>query len=982
MFKRLMSRCALAALSLGIAGGALAQGTQAGVLSGQVQSSDGQPLPGVTITAQSPALQGLRTAVSDSNGGYIIKALPPGAYTVTFELTGMSTVRKSLTVALGASAQADASLSVAAVEETVTVTAEAPSALEQSTVGANYGYKAVDQLATGRTLAAIAELAPGLSDNTPNADQVTISGSFAFDNVFLVNGVDVNDNLFGSPNSLFIEDAFEEVQVLTSGISAEYGRFSGGVINAVTKRGGNAFSGSFRVDYTNPAWRDENPLERCEAPGQNPATCVPVDRSVDRTGQEQPTNKTYTATLGGPILKDRLWFFGSARSQDLQVGQLLQFSAIPYTQQQTDDRYQAQLTGTLAQNHTLQASYIDTEVEQFGPSLAGFAADPATFYIPSRTTPQSLFAANYNGVISPSLFAEVQYSQKKFKFENTGGQSTAFVDSPIFTNDGTHYYNAPYFASKDPEDRDNRQITGSLSYFLSTSSLGRHDLKAGYENYRSTNTGGNSQSQTDYTLYADYVGEGTVSGPALDAQGRFQPIFEPGANLAIRWYSTPGARIDITTQSFFLNDKWQIDSHWSANLGLRYERVRSDATGGIIGVDTDNLVPRLALGWDAKGDGKVRLDATYAQYAGKFAETQFANNTTVGNPAYLYLLYTGPAGVGRGCAGCFDPANYTEVLGGGFPTATKSFAPNLSSPTTREWTFSAGVALPRGGYVKAVYSDRAVSNFFENFVDQSTGQTDVSVDGVDLGAFDRTLYANTDDLVREYRAVQLQASYRLTDAWTVQGHWTHQLRNYGNYEGEGTNTPGATSNFGDYPEIFNQARHYPLGRLNDYQADKLRLWTNYDLGLGRAGRLNLGLLFRYDSPLTGSNVANNQGFSSVQRQGFVYYATGPAVPANDVFFGERGTVEFDAQTDVDLALNYEVPLFKSLRPYVKLDVRNVFNNQAQILGNTAVAQDPNSPVDELGLRTGFRTGATYLAPRNNADYQLPRELRLSLGFRF
>ncbi len=77
-----------------------------------------------------------------------------------------------------------------------------------------------------------------------------------------------------------------------------------------------------------------------------------------------------------------------------------------------------------------------------------------------------------------------------------------------------------------------------------------------------------------------------------------------------------------------------------------------------------------------------------------------------------------------------------------------------------------------------------------------------------------------------------------------------------------------------------------------------------------------------------------------------------------------------------------MPLFKSLRPYVKLDVRNVFNNQAQILGNTAVSQDPNSPVDELGLRTGFRTGATYLAPRNNADYQLPRELRLSLGFRF
>ena len=113
-------------------------------------------------------------------------------------------------------------------------------------------------------MADIAELAPGLTANTPNADQVSISGAFAYDNVFLVDGVDINDNLFGSPDNLFIEDAIEETQVMTSGVSAEYGRFSGGVINAVTKSGGNEFSGSFRTDLGNPEWRDENPFERRE----------------------------------------------------------------------------------------------------------------------------------------------------------------------------------------------------------------------------------------------------------------------------------------------------------------------------------------------------------------------------------------------------------------------------------------------------------------------------------------------------------------------------------------------------------------------------------------------------------------------------------------------------------------------------------------------------------------------------------------------
>jgi hypothetical protein len=278
---------------------ASAQGVQSGTLTGQVKSADGQPLPGATVTVKSPALQGTRSAVTDANGGYIFKALPPGPYTVTFELTGMTTVEQKKSVSLGASDYLDATLSVATVQETVTVTAEAPTVLAQTSVGANYKYEAIDNLATGRTLQGIAELAPGLTDNTPNAGQVTISGSFAFDNVFLVNGVDVNDNLFGSPNALFIEDAFEEVQVLTSGISADYGRFGGGVINAVSKRGGNTFSGGFRVDLTNPAWRDENPFETCSF-ANVPTTCRVVGPAGAPPGNTQPTHNNNNPTQGGP----------------------------------------------------------------------------------------------------------------------------------------------------------------------------------------------------------------------------------------------------------------------------------------------------------------------------------------------------------------------------------------------------------------------------------------------------------------------------------------------------------------------------------------------------------------------------------------------------------------------------------------------------------------------------------------------------------
>ena len=116
-----------------------------------------------------------------------------------------------------------------------------------------------------------------------------INGAFAFDNVFMLNGVDVNDNLFGSPQNLFIEDAIEETQVLTSGISAEYGRFSGGVINAITKSGGNLFSGSYRLNLTNPDWAVETPFEVSNG-----------------TGHSSAVNQSHEGTFGGPIVKDRL----------------------------------------------------------------------------------------------------------------------------------------------------------------------------------------------------------------------------------------------------------------------------------------------------------------------------------------------------------------------------------------------------------------------------------------------------------------------------------------------------------------------------------------------------------------------------------------------------------------------------------------------------------------------------------------------------
>ena len=160
------------------------------------------------------------------------------------------------TVALGLTVDVNVTMRTGGVTEAVQVVAEVPAPIATSTVGFNVLKEEIDQLATGRDPFRIALMAPTVTDHAPNANsgQVIINGAFAFDNIFMMNGVDVNDNLFATPQNLFIEDAIEETQVLTSGISAEYGRFTGGVVNSITKSGSNRFSGSWRMNISSAAW--------------------------------------------------------------------------------------------------------------------------------------------------------------------------------------------------------------------------------------------------------------------------------------------------------------------------------------------------------------------------------------------------------------------------------------------------------------------------------------------------------------------------------------------------------------------------------------------------------------------------------------------------------------------------------------------------------------------------------------------------------
>ena len=962
---------ALAVAALVVTSGtAAAQGTQTGILRGTVQTPDKVAVAGATVTIKSPALQAERTTTTEADGTYIFRGLPPGTYTVSINKESMAPMEKTADVPLGGVAVVDMSMGLARTE-TVSVTADVADVLTTPTVGANITKETVDRLPAPRTLTGIASLSPGVTTNTPNANQLSINGAFAYDNVFLMNGIDINDNLFGSPQRLFIEDAIQETQVLTSGISAEYGRFSGGVVNAITKSGGNTFSGSFRSNMSNPTWSTLTPFD--------------VENAVVHTSK---LNNNYEATFGGPIVRDRLWFFGATRLANIQNQNTFNKTGINYVNVNDNKRGEFKLTGSPSQNQTLQFNYINNHTTLTRPPF-GFSIDPNTIY--TGNEPNWIAGGTYRGLVRNKWFVEAGASERQFAFINEGGTLTDIVNSPIIGLSQLVHYNAPYFDATDPEHRDNKQVYGNVAYSLDKA--GRHDFKAGWEWYRSSRTGGNSQSATNYVFDADYA-RNAQGQPIFDANNFLIPVFTPGETLLEHWIPVRGAQMNVDTNSLFLQDHWAMGRHFSADLGVRYEKVNSTATGNILGVDTNTVVPRLAIAFDPKGNGRYVFHATYGHYAGKYNETLIGANNNVGNPDELLGIYTGPAGQGRNFAPGFDPANYTTVFGR-FPTANVSIAPGLSSPITREFTVSGGADVGRHGYVQATYVWRMTNNFIEDVINIANGTTDVVREGVDIGTFTNVVWTNSNVPQRDYQGVVLQGRYQLRTNWQVAGNWTVQLKNDGTIEGEATNQPGLSSIFLDYPgingvaSIYDPARHAPNGPVSQYQRSKVRLWTIYTWDMHRAGAINASGMLRYDSPLTYSLVATGEPLSDIQ-QALLTAAGYPDAPSSQsIYFSPRGSEKFNPITLFDLSVNYDLGVARGIRPFLKFDVYNVFNNQKLVTFDTTISANWDGPVDALGLPTTYIKSPTFGTATSAADYASPfpgqtggRTYLLTLGIRF
>ena len=302
----------------------------------------------------------------------------------------------------------------------------------------------------------------------------------------------------------------------------------------------------------------------------------------------------------------------------------------------------------------------------------------------------------------------------------------------------------------------------------------------------------------------------------------------------------------------------------------------------------------------------------------------------------------------------------------------------------------AGTTLGNRGHTKVSYIRRTTSDVVEDFLTIEGGATTVVGDGQSFGTFENRVFRNTDALERNYDALQFQGRIQVTDDFLIDGSWTMQLRNAGNFEGEATNQPAISSLAFDYPEITPAARYYPTGRLDVFQEHKLRMWGIYSRGLGGAGAVDVAGIWRYDSGQVYSIAATRQGLSATQASmlSSLGYASAPD-PRTLYFSDGRGSGTFKGYGVFDLSLQYSVPIWQSLNPWVKAEVYNLMNNDAAVRWDTSVLPDPDSPLDELGLPTGYIEGPSFGEPTSPNDYPewQPcrnglRSFQLAMGFRF
>lgn len=693
---------------------------QTGTIRGVVTDADNNPLPGVTVTASGPALMGLITVLTDTNGAYRLINLPPGTYTISVSLEGFKTVNQpGVKVEVGQSYTLNLNTEASSVLEEITVTAAAPTVdIQSNKVGGVLSYELIQNLPLGRTMPGIFQTVAG-ANGTIDTYSGSVHGGASTTTTYEIDGVNNNDP---THNGMLVKpqyDSMVEMEITTGGLPAQVGNTGGSYVNIVTKSGGNAFHGQAQVYYTN----------------ENLSQSLYTPEELDAWGFGQPVLPRYdldmSLSLGGPIIKDKLWFFGTIEriGTEYYTGHTTPTYIIngktysQYSDPKTEIPFFLKLTTQLSKNlrffAMVNGSVLNRDVYGGGGSTI---AHDATFTLKNNTWVAA--TGELNWMPGPNTVVALRGG-----YVNRWYPITSRADSRSLTGYVDSYTGYQYNSVNTNESfitRRTLQGSGRLTQFLDDFLGGNHEIGAGIEYQYNFDRYGYARGNpiTQYLYAGDvYVSRRSLGIDHTDA------VQGDGRISIAAMAATEGG--DDTTKdltdyriSGYLQDSFTIKNRLTVNLGLRVDHYQGSFGGGTsTGVSDElalaigdqleangagynpfgpislgamnNLInfttfsPRVGLSFDLFGNAKTALKASFSRYYEPFP-VMFMSMAQPGIGS-VYSLYWFDLNGNRQ----LDATDkYTPVSGWGEfnkPDLTylrSRIDPNLKTPDYNEWTVS------------------------------------------------------------------------------------------------------------------------------------------------------------------------------------------------------------------------------------------------------------------------------------------------------
>jgi hypothetical protein len=610
-----------------------------GAISGSVADSTGAIVPGATVTISGPI--GDRVAISDSKGNYTVSNLIPGQYTVKASLTGFKTASVgNVTVYVGKDVSVKLTLSTGDITETIEVLGGAVDIdTSKTAIGANINAQVFENLPVQRRVDNLFYLAPGVTESQAGGRaNPSISGGSALDNLYVADGVNITDSSFGGLgvfsrsygtlgvgiNSSYIQ----EVQVKTGGFEPQYGQSQGGIVNIITKSGGREFRGSV-YGYMQPG-------------GLEATRKQPDDTLVNKVGEvRHEQNFDVGFDLGGPLVKDKLFFYGNFNPSELtQTTAAARNSGLAkvgeFDRKYTTYNYAAKLDWNLAPNHQLNFSVFGD------PSHSNKAIQGSPINSDNLTNASKLdygtrnVAMRYNGALSNTWSLTITGSAGKNHFDETGFDNyNGIIDR---TQPSRGNFNAIGLGFIEPTN--GNTYRGTIDTTKQFSLAGSHSFAIGYQYQRGEYSGTRDRTGPHYEVPATNVNGSFTPNPAyvgqplnatwslrlasptctlcalVDRGGVLVPIYlrqDRGE------FGQPVFDTFNNYNAYYAQDTWKMGKKVTLLLGLRGEQERIEGNPGSTGKRvaysfTGQWSPRVGITIDPMGEGKTKLYYNFGRF--------------------------------------------------------------------------------------------------------------------------------------------------------------------------------------------------------------------------------------------------------------------------------------------------------------------------------------------------------------------------------